>query len=288
MIEMFIKTAIVPLVIGFLLPVALSKLKIGGDALQRGGLLAGLTAWLGFSVGYIGIAGFPEIPPTLVQDWMPLIGLTGLIVAIFFSGLDFSIRLGLGAVLGLLTIWLHFRPLLDYWSEGLNPWLLGGIIFALWMAVWASWEAQSEAADGGEWWLFAVLTATGASLVAVMDGSASIGQYAGSLAATCGALFLARFLVPKLSSGTVFHAPFLLIWLCVLLNARFYAEAQVIAVLLVSLAPMAIWITKLKAFKQAGLVVRTLMLCGVAAIPIAAALVLLALNQPTDPYSSGY
>jgi hypothetical protein len=156
------------------------------------------------------------------------------------------------------------------------------------MLVWTSSELQADEADGGEWWLFAVLTATGASLVAVMDGSASIGQYAGSLAATCGALFLARLLVPDLISGLVFRAPFLIVWFCVLLNAHFYVEVNVTAVVLASLAPLAIWITKLPKFRSSGLVLRTLFLCGAALLPIIAAIAVIALNQPTDPYSSGY
>lgn len=288
MIDMFVKTAVIPMVIGFLLPVILLKLKLGSDFLQRGGLLAGLTATLGFCAGFIGIAGWPKVPPTLVQDWMPLLGLAALILALFFSGLNRPIRLGFGAALGALTIWIHFRPMLSHWAEALSPWLMGPIIFVVWFAVWTSWESQASAADGGEWWLFGVVCATGASLVAVMDGSASIGQYAGSLAATTGALFLARFLVPQLASGLAFNAPFLVIWLCALLNAHFYAEANVIAVILAGLAPLAIWITKAEFFQKGGLVKRSVLLCGLALLPIIIAVAILALNQPADPYSSGY
>lgn len=288
MIEMFFKTAIVPLVIGFVLPVVIAKLNLGGETLQRGGLLAGIAASLGFCAGFTGISGFPEIPPTLIQDWMPLLCVSALIVALFFSGLELVFRLAFGVVFGFLTIWLHFRPLLQYWSESFSPGVTGVIIIVVWMLVWLSWETQADAADGGEWWLYSVLIATGASLVAVMDGSASIGQYAGSLAASCGALFLARFLAPKLVSGMAFRAPFLMVWFATLLNARFYAEAHAGAVLLASLAPLSIWVTNLKAFQKGGLIVRTLILCGAAAIPIMAAIALLVLNQPTDPYSSGY
>ncbi|CAM2009775.1 hypothetical protein [Acanthopleuribacter pedis] len=243
-----------------------------------------LAAALGFSAGYWALNGFNEFPPLLVQHWFPYFALAGFVL---LSG---AARLGLiaeGIAMALLVagcLFLKLRPyIMNQWETAEAAAYLVPL-FGVWLLLLFVGRGVVSDKNLPEIPLLLVIAMTAASLVIVMDGSASIGQAAGSMAAACGGIFLARLLVPHLGVGAPLRGTVLIVFGAMLLNGYFYVEAGHTTLILAALVPFALLVYWVPGVKDWAVWKRGALVCGVALLPLVIALVILA----TKPVESSY
>lgn len=283
-IETLFKSAGLPLLVAGLSALLFGKLIRLEDKppFLRSGVTA-LSAALGFCAGYWALNGFNEFPPVLVQHWSPYFALTACLL------LTLSARFGLIAesltilVLVAGCLFLNLKPLISQWEsaalvQNLVP--LG----VVWMGLLMLWRVAPADDDFPEISLVLVIAMTAASLVNVLDGSASIGQSAGVAAAACGGIFLAGLLAPGLGLGMPFRGTVLVIFGAMLLNGKFFVEVDVPAIILAACVPLAVLVYWVPGVKDGSVWKRGALLCGVALVPLIIAVVRLA----TMPVESSY
>lgn len=172
--------------------------------------------------------------------------------------------------------------------EGLSAvaWLVG--LALIYNVLWAAlvWLAARRAGASAP--LVAWLTASALAVLAALSGSAKLGQLAAALAAGLGAATLLAWWRPRLSlaGGGAGMVALLLFGLGA--NAHVYSYTLAVDVLLVASAPLCACLAELPHLRRSKGWARTLMALGLAALPIAIALVRATLAFEPDPYADGY
>lgn len=278
------KSAILPVLVAGLVAWLLGKFWVAdaGDE-PKGNIASGLGAALGFCAGYWALNGFNEFPPLLVQHWSPYFAL---IAWVLFSVAQ---RFGwAGFVTAVLIsiatfLYLNLAPLIKQWESGETAQHLG-VLAISWFLLWGSWRVAVSNQKLPEIPLLGVVTLTAASLVNVMDGSASIGQSAGVMAAACGGIFLARLALPALGVGLPFYSVVLTVFGAMLINGLYYVEVDRTAIILAACVPLASLIYLVPGVLQWSVWKRGGLLAVVALVPLIIAVTLLATKPVEAPY----
>lgn len=278
------KSAVLPVLIAGVAAWLLGKFWVAdGEGEPKADIATAVAAALSFCVGYWVLNGFNEFPPVLVQHWSPYFALLALVL---FSIAD---RFGwagfVPALLIALTcfLYLNLAPLIKQWESGEAAQHLG-VLAIVWALLWCVWRFVLPKQPLPEFPLLGVVTLTAASLVNVMDGSASIGQSAGLMAAACGGIFLARLNVPALGVGLPFYSVVLAVFGAMLVNGLYFVEVDRTAVLLAACVPLAALIYAVPGVLQWSVWRRGAVLAVVALIPLIIAVILLATKPVEAPY----
>ena len=253
---------------------------------------AGAGAWaaaaalaLGYGVGQAGLLGWPSFPPVDATEWLPYFALASVIPGIALA--NPRVPGGIGWVLRVATAgavpWLLFRSLLAHTWSGLEgaAWLaaLGAALLALWVGL----EPLARRPGGPGVPLAWLVTAAGGSVALFLTRSALLGQLGGVLAASIGTLTVASWLRPQRSlSGAVPVVAVLLasLWSVGLL----YSEMPASCALLLAIAPLTAWITRLPRVRLLGGWRAALVCAAAAAVPVALALMIAVRSAPADEY----
>ncbi|CAM2064551.1 hypothetical protein SCOR_04220 [Sulfidibacter corallicola] len=281
-LDMVFKSAVLPLLVAGATAFLLGKFGPRSLASRRD-VTAASGLLLGFAAGFFALNGLTEFPPILATNWPPYFALAALAIFVWIKPERFWFRFGGAVLLVGLCLWFNLRPLIENsWETGTAAMWLAGL-GSVWIATLMIWPfALGE--DQAEQPLFLVLCATAASLVAVMDGSVSVGQSAGTLASAAGGLFLVRLVLPDLRFGGTLHAVFLSAWGAMLLNAQFYVEVAPLAVALAAAMPFFALLMKLPRANDWPAWKRAALLLGTSVIPFVIAVVYLIQNQNKDYY----
>ncbi len=278
------KSAILPVLTAGLVAWLLGKFWVGdAEGEPKGDIASAVGAALGFCAGYWALSGFNEFPPILVQHWSPYFALLSLILfsaahRFGWAGFIPALLIALGTIL-----YLNLAPLIKQWESGEAAQHLGVLAIA-WALLWSIWRFALPKQTLPEIPLLGVVTLTAASLVNVMDGSASIGQSAGVMAAACGGIFLARFAVPALGVGLPFYSVVLTVFGAMLINGLYYVEVDRTAIILAACVPLAALIYLIPGVLQWSVWKRGGLLAAVALVPLIVAVILLATKPVEAPY----
>lgn len=280
-VQEIIKTAVVPTTLGAGLAYGLGKwaLKKGVDD-----LVPALAIFGGAAAGYLLTVGMPDLPPTRVEQWVPISGLAALVlVALFVKIHKFAMPAAMVVVMG-MACWGIYKPLTRFMSvPEVLLWVSATVVF--WAAMVFSERDAKETRQGPLFFALS-MTATGISLVSTMDGGIVVGQTAGALAASCGGVYLACLLLPDLRGGNITAAVFSSFFVVLLLNAYHYVEVNTVACILAASAGFGVLTLRLPQLAQKGLVIRTTAVALVTLLPTIIAIVyLLTQGSPQDDYS---
>lgn len=233
---------------GVLLPAGLAAAVLTGAVRGRTGESSGRAAQtalpiavaLGFVAAWTGINGVPPWPPVIAAQWIPFVALGAGAAA---AGLAAYLKPGSAAPAGSVTgagflaagVYLTVKPLLDNSWEGPSRWTLPAAAFGL-PALYVFLVRTVSVREGDAAGLSAFAATAGAGALAFgLSGSAMLAQLAGALAAVCGTLCLMLLKSsPKTGSFTM---PAGLIAAMIAMNAHFYAELPVSAVVLLAASP---------------------------------------------------
>jgi len=247
---------------------------------------------LGFLVGALLVGGAPVLPG-LGGDREPA-SLDWLFLLVLVAGLAFPFQERLGrwrdfarGGFAVLAIELVLRNQVQRW-EGLAGvgWIVG--LTALYVLVWACLVHLAERRSGASMPLVAWLTVAALSTVAALTGSARIGQLGGGLAAGLGAAVVLAWWRPRLSLGRGAAGVVTLVLFGLGANAHFYSYTAALDVLLVAAAPACALLAELGPLRSRSDRGRTALALGLAALPIAVALVRVVLAYEPDPYADYY
>ena len=255
------ETVLLPMAAAVLM--ALVWFRIGKPSHISGAL--GLVA--GFGLGFGLIAGFNEFPPVKMTNWLPYFALISCLPFAAFSKVRFGFRWLLPGLLIAGFLFVLLKPFWQRWELWVYAaWFLG--LAVVWLSLWMAWEIGFPAPDGLEARLLMVLSVIGVSLVAVLDGSAIIGQLAGVLVACLCGLFLLALKRPEIPLARAGTAVFFSLFGSFLVMAYFYVEVDPLAVGLACLPPLCCLGVRLPWYRRRLPWQRYLVLVGAAAIII--------------------
>ncbi len=243
----------------------------------------GLALFLGALAGIWAVAGNGFFQPVKISDWLPAIGLFGLLVGMMLAPLPRKFRPVIWILAILAVLWLLYRPLIVQWeSKQTLHWFL---VFCLpWLLSWTMLDWSQTADESPRVLLASIVTATGISLICVLDGSVFIGQLAGVLGSACGGLFLLTLKIRKLVIGPVFAAVYTLLAGSLLVNAYHYVEVSWLAIFFVWLSFFAISAVKLPFYQKRAIWQRAFMIVCLALVPTIAAVIHLLILAKSDAY----
>jgi len=170
----------------------------GATTPERPGVLA-VSLAVALAVSWIGIVAFPTIPPVDTRDWAPLFAVA---LPLPFLLLERRPRLGLLAPLAALAVLvmlrLYLAPILggEYAAHDRVA-QAGGVLLFVWLVV----DRLATFLPGPTILASLCSTAIGASLAAVLSGTALIGQALGGVAAVAGLASLLTWRLPRLTVG---------------------------------------------------------------------------------------
>jgi hypothetical protein len=216
------------------------SLGTGGEAGAWGGALAIGAAYL---AAYVGLLGAPLLVPIQSRDWFPYFAVGAVVLGICRSlwvsrpFVRWLIRTLLLAAI--LMVLLRSQMRKEEWREDIL-WI--GTLELAGLALWANLDGLAKHHSGVWLCLLLCVMAMGSGLVALLSGSALLGQLAGALAAAFGGLLVVEVFIKAsdLTSGTIPVAVVLLgsIWL----TGCYYGEVPPRAALLLWASPAAAWI----------------------------------------------
>lgn len=216
----------------------------GSAASKRRALSPAIATVAGYAAGHAGLDGWPRLPPSQAEGWLPWLALAFLAAA----GLEAGIlrlqppRWFLRSLLGLATSFVTLQALVPGWASWeAASWVVGlGLSVTL---VWSLSEAAARARDDPGVPLAWMLAAMGGSATLVAAHSAKLAFLAAALAATLGAAAVVTLFSPRSMSPAAGATSGVLIGL--LMNGRFYADLTWASAILIALAlvgPAAVWL----------------------------------------------
>jgi hypothetical protein len=252
-----------------------------------------LAICAGFAATFVTLKGLRGggFPPGDVQHWLVYLGVPVVLSAVLATVWAKHARwvtLEGGVVLAILTVWLLTRPLArrveppEYWRQ-----------FAIFCGAFVCWftltEALAARVRGFAIPLLLALCAGVAALVLVNAHSLLLGQLAGAVAATLGAITVLAFWFQNLSLARGGVAALTVVLLGVILCGHLFADLTTGELALLFAAPLMAWAGELQFLKRGGVrfAVRLIAVLLVLAIPLVPALKGLreTMQEQTDSYS---
>lgn len=278
-VNALLNSAVYPLVIGVVVGL------IGQRRPQPQAVFALATAVvLGFTVCFRGTTGL-NFPPHSALDWIPYLALAALLVQLAASRLPavFGILLPMLLLDGVL--WLLLSPIArnNQWELQKTLMVLCAISLA-WLALYMAHVSDRKAGDVPARILLMVLTATGFSIVAILNESAKLAQLIGGLAAATGGLFLVWCLVRKLELGQLVPAVFACTLGGLMVYGYFYVEIPLYAIGLVVLSWLSNWLLRVPFIANLGPWPRTILVLLIALLPLGAAIYCVEAFKPEEEY----
>ena len=239
-----------------------------------GGTWAGaLTCALAVSVGYVGLWGWPGIPPLLAEGWLPFVAVAALLVSLLESFGLRSIRSVLWFLLMFGTVWVLSGPRHSAW-KGLEivGWCAG--LSAAMLLICASLELVADHRPGASMPVCLWIWTVGIAGALASTGSLNYGLLAGMLAAIMGAGLVAAWIQPRISfaRGTVTALTPLSMGL--LFCGYFYSELPGTCALILASAPLTTWLGESRFVTRRRPWLGVLMRAALIALPVAVALVI--------------
>jgi hypothetical protein len=255
------------------------------DLKARSRLGVALGLGLGTLAGYAGVS-WPAWPPSDVTDRIPFLIIVGIISAVFEVSRPAKPWMSWGnrILLTVITLAAILGPAFaETWKTPAT--LLGGASIGAGMVLaWANLDALAARLSGSVFFLPLLVVTTGASLVLVLSGVLVQGRVAGVLTAALAGCWVVSWWAPSISlarGGT----PIVVVALAsLLLVGRFYAEAPTGSVVLLALAPAALWLVELGPLRQRAPWLRTLVATAAVLVPVALAVGLAVAAMPSDEF----
>jgi hypothetical protein len=266
------------ILLGLLIPSALAAALAILGWLTTGkshGATLGVAAALAFA--YKPMTGqWPPFPPVSTTDW-PLYFLFPLtLIALFEKKIPWPLRPLITLIASAALAWLTLKPL--------SPGPLAAAIVALAATIsWTLIEPLTTRRPGVTAPILLWLLSTGSALLLLLGASPRLGFLAVTLAGIFGAYFLFSLLLKKnpISAGpALLCIPLLSAWL-----SYAYLDSSVITPLeltLLTAAPLLAWIPELPKISNLKSWKRELLRAALVAAPIAAAIVLAAIQFKKD------
>jgi hypothetical protein len=240
-------------------------LRRGEAAPERPGVLA-LALAAALAVSWAGLVAMPTLPPVDTRDWAPVFVL---LLPLPFLLLERRPRLGLLAPLAALAVLvmmrLYLAPILGgEYAPHDRVAQAGGVLLFVWLLV----DRLATFLPAPTLLASLCLTAIGASIAALLSGTAVIGQALGGVAAVAGMASLLTWRVPRLVVGRAAAAAVVVALFGGVIYAHFYGELPAGPALVALLAPLG----ALAALPLRAVVPATLLAAAVTALPAGGAI----------------
>lgn len=211
----------------------------------------------GLMAGYHAVDGWPPLPPTESQHWLVMVALP---IAVLLASLGpfqntrpkwrMAVRF-LQCLLAGATPAVLLQSYLQYeWSYSQAvAWLAGLAVVTI--GLWLGLD-QLKRRQPGRWLtLNLCIVAAGTGVCVTMSGSQTIGQLALSLAAVLAGAWLVSWVLPKQAASPATLGVAVISLAGLWINGYFYAELTTTNVILLALAPLAGWVTRLPKLRRA-------------------------------------
>lgn len=244
---------------------ALTTVAAAGLALRRTAVsrerpeVTALALAVAMTVAWVGIVGFPAVPPVDTRDFTPLFTM---LLPLPFLLLERRPRLALVAPLAAVTlvvlVGLYLRPILggEYAAHDAVA-----RATALMLLVWLGVDRLATALPAPTVLSAICFASIGAAACALLSGTAVIGQALGGVAAVAGVASLLTWRLPSLTLGRAGVAAALVPFFGGLVYAHYYGDLPAGPAALAALAPLA----AAAALPLRGVVLATI-LAGLAAL----------------------
>jgi hypothetical protein len=235
-----------------------------------------LALGAGTLLAQILIQGIPPLPPLEATHWIPLLVLAAAVLGALVNALKLPawLRHALAAGFSALIPFLTLRPLLGSGWSALEAaaWLGGSAagIFLLWTVL----EAAAHQTQGPVVPVALGAITAGTALVLVLTGSILLGQLAGGLAASLGAVALLALWNPERSLGRGGVAPWVTAFAALWLNGAVYSEMTILPGVLLASAPLLVLLARLGRLRALKGWLAATVVAMLAALPVAAAVLL--------------
>ncbi len=210
---------------------------------KRGvGWIGSLGIFLGYMIGYVGILGWPQFPPSDPSTgWFVYIGLATLMLSLAESGRQnrWWIVMGGRTIFTLLVCLIMLSPLVRY------TWSLPETIFrvatftVISLIFWSIIDSIRKDLSPGLLGLFLTIFATAWSIVILLSHSILLAQLVGLVAATMGALTAVNRVFPRFSSDSTMTGLVSVFIIVHAMSAVSYADMPGWSALLLAAAPAA-------------------------------------------------
>lgn len=215
--------------------------------LEKGGKrgviwIGSLGILLGYMIGYVGIQGWPQFPPSDPSTgWFVYIGLATLILSLAESGRQnrwWFVIIG-RAILTLLVCLIMLSPLARY------TWSMPETIFSLAaftvisLIFWNIIDGIRKDLSPGLLGLFLTIFATVESILILLSHSILLAQLVGLVAATMGAITAVNWVFPRASSDSTMTGLVSVLIIVHAMSAVSYADMPRWSALLLAAAPAA-------------------------------------------------
>jgi len=245
----------------------------------------------GFAAAYVMLKGVRGFPPTDVQTWLVYLGAPVVLISVVATVWPARARwvvIGASLVLVALAVWLLARPLMRR-VEPAEYWKWFGLFAGAVLLWWVLTEGLATRVRGAALPLLLTICASVAALVLVNAHSLLLGQLAGAVAATLGAMTALGFYFRNLSLARGGVLALAVVFVGVVLCGHLFADLTMTDLTLLLAAPLTAWAGELRFLKRGGvrLAVRLVAVLIVLAIPLVPALKGLreTMQEQTDSYS---
>ena len=207
---------------------------------------------LGFVAANFIIVSWPPFPPNTAAQWLVYLAAVATLLTTLERRWRLSperlwrFRFGMSALFMLLLL----RSMIMYtWSDPQALFWLA-VIIPTTAAVWKYLDVFAKRNPGASLPMALWLVCTVAGACLLLSGSAMLGQLAGALAATFGAAVVLGIWARDftLSGGGI--SVFVLIYAGLLWQGCFYSELPIVSGGLLFLAPLTVWVGKMKVIER--------------------------------------
>jgi hypothetical protein len=210
---------------------------------KRGvGWIGSLGILIGYMIGYVGIYGWPQFPPSDPSTgWFAYMGITTLILSLtesFWKKSWWIVIIG-RAIFVLLVCLIMLLPLVRYtWS--IPETILSVAAFTVISLIfWNIIDGIRKDLSPGLLGLFLTIFATVESILILLSHSILLAQLVGLVAATMGALTAVNWVFPRVSSDSTMTGLVSVLIIVHAMSAVSYADMPRWSALLLAAAPAA-------------------------------------------------
>ncbi|HEY4482302.1 MAG TPA: hypothetical protein VI489_05575 [Candidatus Brocadiaceae bacterium] len=197
---------------------------------------------LGYMIGYVGIQGLPQFPPSDPSTgWFVYIGLATLILSLAESGWKnrwWIVIIG-RAIFTLLVCLIMLSPLVRYTWSMPETILRVATFTVISLIFWNIIDSIRKALSPGLLGLFLTIFATASSIVILLSHSILLAQLVGLVAATMGAITAVNWVFPRVSSDSTMTGLVSVLIIIHAMSAVSYADMPGWSALLLAAAPAA-------------------------------------------------